>query len=107
MKLSQFLASVNIFIDQSQKNNVLSELLKLQNAKEVYEVAGEYDIVSLISASNLEEFRDVLQKRVMKIKGVKSTITTVILCRYKETTFKETKNDDGRSRDLTLKVKHV
>jgi DNA-binding Lrp family transcriptional regulator len=107
MKLSQFLASVNIFIDQSQKNNVLSELSKLQNAKEVYELAGEYDIVSLISASNLEEFRDVLQKRVMKIKGVKSTITTVILCRYKETTFKETKNDEGRSRDLTGKVKHV
>ena len=56
MKLSQFLASVNIFIDQSQKNNVLTELSKLQNAKEVYEVAGEYDIVSLISASTLEEF---------------------------------------------------
>ena len=98
MKLSQFLASVNIFVDHSQKNNVLSELSKLQNAKEVYEVAGEYDIVSLISAPTLEEFRDVLQKRVMKIKGVKSTITTVILCRYKESIVKETKNDERRVR---------
>jgi DNA-binding Lrp family transcriptional regulator len=98
MKLSQFLASVNIFIDQSQKNNVLNELSKLQNAKEVYEVAGQYDIVSLISASSLEEFRDVLQKRVMKIKGVKSTITTVVLCRYKESIVKETKNDERRTR---------
>ena len=95
MKLSQFLASVNIFIDQSQKNNVLNELSKLQNAKEVYEVAEEYDIVSLISASTLEEFRDVLQKRVMKIKGVKSTITTVILCRYKGSIGQETKNNEG------------
>ena len=92
--MSQFLASVNIFIDKSQKNNVLSELSKLQNAKEVYEVAGEYDIVSLISASNLEEFRDVLQKQVMKIKGVKSTITTVILRRYKESIAEETKKDE-------------
>ena len=89
MKLSQFLASVNIFIDQSQKNNVLNELSKLPSAKEVYEVAGEYDVVSLISASDLEEFRDILQKQVMKIKGVKSTITTVILCRYKESFFKK------------------
>ena len=89
---------MNIFIDPSQKENVLSELSKLQNAKEVYEVAGEYDVVSLISASSLEEFRDVLQKRVMKIKGVKSTITTVILSRYKEiTSVKETKNDEGRA----------
>ena len=34
----------------------------------------------------------------MKIKGVKSTITTVILCRYKENAMKETKNDEGRTR---------
>ncbi len=87
---------MNIFVDQSQKNNVLNELSKLQNAKEVYEVAGEYDIVSLISAPTLEEFRDVLQKRVMKIKGVKSTITTVILCRHEEIIVKEAKNDAGR-----------
>ena len=76
---------------------MISELSKLQNAKEVYEVAGEFDIVSLISASTLEEFRDVSQKRVMKIKGVKSTITTVILCRYKESLVKETKNEEGRT----------
>jgi DNA-binding Lrp family transcriptional regulator len=107
MKLSQFLASVNIFIDPSQKNNVLSELSKLQNAKEVYEVAGEYDIVSFISASSLEEFRDVLQKRVMKIKGVKSTITTVILSRYKESIVEETKKDEGRPRNLMGKEKHA
>jgi DNA-binding Lrp family transcriptional regulator len=86
---------------------VVNELSKLQNAKEVYEVAGEYDIVSLISASTIEEFRDVLQKRVMKIKGVKSTITTVILCHHKEITAKETKNDKGRTRELNGKEKHV
>ena len=105
--MNQFLASVNIFIDQSQKNNVLSELSKLQNAKEVYEVAGEYDIVSLISASSLEEFRDVLQKRVMKINGVKSTITTVILSRYKETNVKETKSDVARTINLKGEEKHA
>jgi len=82
MKLNRLLASVNIFIDLPQKDNVLSELSKLQNIEEIYEVAGEYNIVSLISASSLEEFRDVLHKSVMKIKGVKSTITTVILKRY-------------------------
>ena len=82
--MSQFLASVNIFIDKSQKDNVLSELSKLQNTREVYEVAGEYDVVSLVSASSVEEFRDVLQRKIMKIRGVRSTITTVVLARYKE-----------------------
>ena len=105
--MNQFLASVNIFIDRSQKNNVLSELSKLQNAKEVYEVAGEYDIVSLISASSLEEFRDVLQKRVMKINGVKSTITSVILSRYNETKVKETKSDVATTINLKGEEKHA
>jgi DNA-binding Lrp family transcriptional regulator len=77
--LSRFLASVNIFVDPSEKENVVVSLSKLANLEEIYEVAGEYDIVSLVSASCLEEFRDVLQKKIMKIKGIKSTITTIIL----------------------------
>lgn len=82
--MGQFLASVNLFVDKSQKDNVLSELSKLQNTREVYEVAGEYDVVSLVSASSVEEFHDVLQRKIMKIRGVKSIITTVVLARYKE-----------------------
>jgi DNA-binding Lrp family transcriptional regulator len=79
LSLRRFLASVNIFVDPSEKDNVICCLSKLANAEEIYEVAGEYDIVSLVSASCLEEFRDVLQKKIMKIKGIKSTITTIIL----------------------------
>jgi DNA-binding Lrp family transcriptional regulator len=77
--MSRFLASVNIFAETSQMGSVLLALSKLQNIEEVYEVAGEYDIVTLVSTSTVEEFRDILQKQIMKIKGVKSTIVTVIL----------------------------
>ncbi len=79
ISLSRFLASVNIFVEPTEKDNVVASLSKIANAEEIYEVAGEYDIVSLVSASCLEEFRDVLQKKIMKIKGIKSTITTIIL----------------------------
>ena len=77
--MSRFVASVNIFAESTQINNVVAALSKLKNIEEVYEVAGEYDIVTLVSTSTLEEFRDILQKQIMKIKGVKSTITTIIL----------------------------
>ena len=77
--MARFLASVNIFVEPSEKENIVEALSKLENIEEIYEVAGEYDIVSMVSASCLEEFRDVLQKKIMKIKGVKSTITTVVL----------------------------
>ena len=81
--MSKFLASVNIFTDSTQINDVISALRKLNSIEEVYEVAGEYDIVTLVSAPTLEEFREVLQKQIMKIKGVKSTITTVVLKPHK------------------------
>ena len=77
--MNRLLASVNIFVEPSQKQHVVTALSELNSIEEVYEVAGEYDIVSLVSASCLEEFRDVLQKKIMKIKGIKSTITTIIL----------------------------
>jgi len=77
--MSRFLASVNIFVESTQMDNVLTALSKLKDIEEVYEVAGEYDIVTIVSISTLEEFRDILQKQIMKIKGVKSTITTIIL----------------------------
>jgi len=81
--MNQLLASVNIFVERSQKDHVLTELAEINNVEEVYEVAGEYDIVSIVSASCLEEFRDVLQKKIMKIKGIKSTITTIVLQPHK------------------------
>ena len=81
--MSRFLASVNIFAENSQIDQVVAALRKLENIEEVYEVAGEYDIVTLVSTSTLEEFRDILQKKIMKIKGVKSTISTIILQPHK------------------------
>ena len=83
MKMSKFMASVNIFAETSQIDNVISALEKLDNIEEVYEVAGEYDIVTLVSTSTLEEFRDVLNKQILKIHGVKSTISTIILHPHK------------------------
>jgi DNA-binding Lrp family transcriptional regulator len=77
--MRRFVASVNIFTDSSQTKNVVAALSKLHNIEEVYEVAGAYDIVTWVGASTMEEFRDVLQKGIMKIKGVKSTITTIVL----------------------------
>ncbi len=77
--MSRILATVNLFVESSEMDNVLIELSKFDKVEEVYEVAGEYDIVSMVSASCIEEFRDILQKGIMKIKGVRSTITTVVL----------------------------
>ena len=79
----QFEASVNIFVDPARKAQVIDALSKVENIEEIYDVKGEFDIISIVSASSVEEFRNVLHKRIMKIKGVKSTIVSVVLKSHK------------------------
>jgi len=77
-------AFVNIFVESSEMDNVVTALDELESLEELYEVTGEFDIVSLVSATDIEEFRDVLKNKIMKIKGVKSTITNIMLHQCKE-----------------------
>ena len=87
---SRFEASVNIFVDPTQKAQIIDTLSKMENIEAVYDVKGEFDIVSIVSASCLEEFRNVLKNKIMKIKGVKSTITSVVLKAHKLSKFANT-----------------
>jgi DNA-binding Lrp family transcriptional regulator len=73
------LAFVNIFVESPLMSSVIKELRSLPNLEELYEVTGEFDIVSLVSASDIEEFRDILVNKIMKIKGVRNTVTDIVL----------------------------
>ena len=81
--MTRLLAFVDVFVDSPEMDNVVVALTKLDNLEELYEVTGEFDIVTLVSASDIEEFRDILKNRIMKIKGVKSTVSSVVLKAYK------------------------
>jgi DNA-binding Lrp family transcriptional regulator len=64
-------------------DDVVHALAQVPNMEELYEVTGEFDIVSLVSAEDIEEFRDILKNKIMKIKGVKSTVSSVVLHTHK------------------------
>jgi DNA-binding Lrp family transcriptional regulator len=81
--LPRLLAFIDIFVESAEMDNVVEALSKLENLEELFEVTGEFDIVTLFSASDIEEFRDILKNRVMKIKGVKSTVSSIILKTHK------------------------
>jgi DNA-binding Lrp family transcriptional regulator len=87
--LSRLLAFVDIFVESAAMDDVVQALKKLDNLEELYEVTGEFDIVTLLSASDIEEFRDVLKNRIMKIQGVKSTVSSVVLMAHKGHRCKE------------------
>ncbi len=81
--MARLLAFVDIFVESPEMDNVVAALSKLENLEELYEVTGEFDLVTLVSANDIEEFRDVLKNRIMKIKGVKSTVSSVVLKAHK------------------------
>jgi len=75
-------------------DEVVQALNNLPNVEELYEVTGEFDIVTLVSASDIEEFRDLLKNRILKIHGVKSTVTAIVLHTHKGPRF----NGDSKPR---------
>ncbi|MGA2198709.1 MAG: Lrp/AsnC ligand binding domain-containing protein [Nitrososphaerales archaeon] len=81
--MARLLAFVDIFVESASMDDVVQSLKKLDNLEELYEVTGEFDIVTLLSAADIEEFREVLKNKIMKIKGVKSTVSSVVLMAHK------------------------
>ena len=59
-------------------DDVVQALSKLSNVEELYEVTGEFDIVTLVSVADIDEFRDFLKNKLLKIKGVRSTVTSIV-----------------------------
>ena len=68
-------------------DEVVEALNRLPNVEELYEVTGEFDIVTLVSAADIEEFRDTLKNKILKIHGVKSTVSAIVLHTHKGPRF--------------------
>lgn len=77
--MARLLAFVSIYVESPLMDYVVEELTKLANMEEVYEVTGEYDVICLVSANDIQEFRDLIVNKIMKTKGVRSTVTDVVL----------------------------
>ncbi len=76
-------AFVDIFVESQLMDEVIEALSKIDDVEELYEVTGEFDIITLVSASDIEEFREVLKNKIMKIKGIRSTVSSVVLKAHK------------------------
>ena len=81
--MQKLLAFVDIFVECQEMDTVLASLTQLEHLEELYEVTGEFDIVTMVSAADIEEFRDILKNKIMKIKGVKSTVSSIVLKAHK------------------------
>lgn len=76
-------AFLHIFVESSKLESVSKEITRLPETVDVYEVTGEFDIIAVVAAQSIEEFRDFLKNKILKIPGVKSTVTSIVLYTYK------------------------
>ena len=79
MRLPRLLAFVDIFVESPLLDDVVKTLNQFPNVEELYEVTGEFDVVALVSTADIEEFRDFLKNKLLKVKGIKSTVTSIVL----------------------------
>ena len=76
-------AFIDVFVESQQMQDVIDSLSKLENLEELYEVTGEFDLTIMVSASDIEELRDILKNKIMKVEGIKSTVSSIALKAYK------------------------
>lgn len=70
---------VDIFVESPRVDEVVETLRAIPGVKQVFEVTGEFDIVTIVEADDVEAFREILKDRILKINGVKSTVSDVVL----------------------------
>jgi len=76
-------AFVNIFVESKEIDRVTEALLKLPEVTDIYEVTGEYDLVALVTADTISSFRDFLKNNILRIDGIRSTVTAVVIYTHK------------------------
>jgi DNA-binding Lrp family transcriptional regulator len=74
---------LNLFVESRELERVTESLVKIPEVTDVFEVTGEYDIVVMLKVENILAFRELLKNKVLKIGGVKSTVSSVVLYTHK------------------------
>ena len=76
-------AVLHVFVDSNALEKVAKEITKLPEAVDVYEVTGEFDVIAVMEAPSINHFRELIKDKILKIPGVKSTVTSIVLYTHK------------------------
>ena len=59
-----------INMDSKKRDNVIEELLKIREVREISEVTGRFDILVTMYARNLENMHQLVSEQIGKIQGI-------------------------------------
>ncbi len=75
---------LNVFVESQELERVAQALERLPEVSDLYEVTGEYDLVAVVHIDSIMAFRDLLKDKILKIKGIRSTVSAVIVHTHKK-----------------------
>jgi Lrp/AsnC family transcriptional regulator for asnA, asnC and gidA len=70
-------ALTGINMDSKLRENVLNELFKVPEVREVSEVTGRFDVLVTMNARSLDEMHQLISEKVGRIEGVQKTETFI------------------------------
>lgn len=70
-------ALTGITMDSKLRDNVLGELFKILEVREVAEVTGRFDVLVTMTARSLDEMHQIISEKVGRIEGVQKTETFI------------------------------
>ncbi len=76
-------AIVQVVVDPRALDKVCEDLVKIKEIKKIYEISGEFDVHIELEAETIKDFREILKKHVLKIPGIKTTVSSIVLGEWK------------------------
>src|SRR6478672_7129176 len=70
-------ALTGINMDSKLRDNVLNELFKVPEVREVAEVTGRFDVLVTMNARSLEEMHQLISEKIGRVEGVQKTETFI------------------------------
>src|SRR5919204_2430872 len=70
-------ALTGINMDSKLRDNVLNELFKIPEVREVAEVTGRFDVLVTMNARSLDEMHQLISEKIGRIEGVQKTETFI------------------------------
>jgi Lrp/AsnC family transcriptional regulator for asnA, asnC and gidA len=70
-------ALTGINMDSKLRDNVLNELFKIPEVREVSEVTGRFDVLVTMNARSLDEMHQLISEKIGHIEGVQKTETFI------------------------------
>ncbi len=70
-------AIIGLSMDSKLRDNVLAELFKVSEVREIAEVTGRFDVLVTIAARALDEMHRLISDKIGRIEGVQKTETLV------------------------------